>query len=237
MKTWGFSVNRKQSLATLLGGAALGWVWLSPFATTAAQAQPGQTSQPPHFWREGFDREPLGFVDPFHHVYTVQHEGAESFLHALQDETGAKTPAMHYGEAFQTNPPPLDKVTALRWRWRVLRHPSVTSDPWQDVAASIYVIMRTPTMLRGGHGFKFGWLAKPGSNNDTQHGILELPLRHDPAGPEWRPESVDLCALYRAHFGPCEGEHVLYVGVVTDADGTKSVAEADYDDLELDGPP
>ncbi len=65
-------------------------------------------------------------------------------------------------------------------------------------------------------------------------GLLQIPLRHDPAGQEWHEESVaDLCALYRRAFGPCEGEHVLYVGVMTDADGTHSVAEADYDDFEL----
>jgi hypothetical protein len=225
----------------LVAAVAVGVASLSPFATRAARAQP------PHevvYWQEGFDRPSLDFVDPFNHnttllqrVYSVVHEGDGSFLHALHDETGAHLPAMHYGRAFQTNPPPLDKVTALRWRWRVLRHPSVKSDPWEDVAASVYVIMQTPTVFRGGRGFKFGWLAKPGPDNTTQHGILQLPLRHDPAGPEWHAESVDLCALYRAHFGACEGQHVLYVGVVTDADGTKSVSEADYGSFELVGVP
>ena len=78
---------------------------------------------------------------------------------------------------------------------------------------------------------------EPGRDDQYQHGILELPLRHDPASPEWRQENVDLCALYRKAFGPCEGEHVLYVGVVTDADGTHSIAEADYDDFELAAQP
>jgi hypothetical protein len=230
-------VHRTSRGGGVVAAGAVALAALSLFATTPAVAQsPHETD----FWQESFDHPTLDFVDPFNHnanllgrVYSVVHEGDESFLHALHDEAGAHLPAMHYGKAFQTNPPPLDRVRALKWRWRVLRHPSVTTDPWEDVAASVYVIMKTPSMFRGGRGFKFGWLAKPGPDNQTQHGILELPLRHDPAGPEWHSESVDLCALYRAHFGACEGEHVLYVGVVTDADGTKSISEADYDDFEL----
>jgi hypothetical protein len=224
-------------ISAVAAGLAVALVAASSLAVTPAQAEPGQQD----FWRESFDHPMLDFVDPFHHdshllsrVYSVSHEGGESFLHALHDEeTGGRTPAMHYGHAFQTNPPPLDRVKALRWRWRVLRHPDVTTDPWADVAASVYVIIKTPTMFHGGKGFKFGWLAKPGPDDELQHGILELPLRHDPAGPEWRSESVDLCALFRRSFGPCEGEHVLYVGVVTDADNTHSIAEGDYDDFEL----
>ena len=237
-------------ISAVAGGTAVALVVAGFLAVTPARADGDQTD----FWRESFDHPMLDFVDPFHHdahllsrVYSVSHdsgngerngerdgEHGESFLHALADEaTGARTPAMHYGHAFQTNPPPLDKVKALRWRWRVIRHPDVTTDPWADVAASVYVIVKTPTMFRGGKGFKFGWLAKPGPGDQFQHGILELPLRHDPAGPEWRSESVDVCALYRKSFGACEGEHVLYVGVVTDADGTHSISEADYDDFEL----
>jgi hypothetical protein len=192
------------------------------------------------WWSETFEHGALDFVDPFKHdprtiarVYSVERDGDNHVLHALHDETRGATPAMHYGKAFTSSPPPLDRVRALRWRWRVLRHPDVDADPWADVAASIYIVVRTPSVLHSGRGFKLGWLAKPGAGDTYQHGLLQVPL--EVGGPlgEWRSESVDLCALYRRDFGSCEGEHVLYVGVVTDADATHSIAEAEYDDFEL----
>jgi hypothetical protein len=192
-------------------------------------------------WQERFDRDTLGWIDPFQHasaklaqVYSVGHEGPVSFLHARYDGTSAtRPPALDYGKAFQDHPVPLQKVRALRWRWRAIRHPAVGNDPWVDCAASVYVVIKVPTMVAGGRGFKFAWLARPGATGTHQHGLLQVPLTHDPAGTAWRTESVDLCALYRREFGACEGQHVLYVGVVTDGDGTQSVAEGDYADFQL----
>jgi hypothetical protein len=192
-------------------------------------------------WQERFDHEPLGWVDPFDHgaaklglVYSVQHEGPFSFLHAHYDGTSnARPPALDYGKAFKDHPIELDKVRALRWRWRALRHPTVGADPWLDCAASVYVVIKVPSMVAGGRGFKFAWLAKPGALGTHQHGLLQVALTNDPAGTAWLSESVDLCGMYRQQFGPCEGQHVLYVGVMTDGDGTQSLAEADYADFQL----
>jgi hypothetical protein len=196
------------------------------------------------YWQEHFDHRPLGWLDPFEHkadtlfrVYSLQRDGDNTvFLKAKHDATsGDRPPAMHYGHAFVTGAPPLDKVKALRWRWRVDRHPRVGDDAWEDMAAGVYVVVKQPSLLVGGKGFKFGWLAKPGETGTHQHGLLQIELRHDGAGSGWKSESVDLCALYRKEYGACEGQHVLYVGVVTDADGTRSVAEGDYADFAIDG--
>jgi hypothetical protein len=212
--------------------------WLS-----FAQAQPGGPAERT-LWRESFDSPSLDFVDPARHdsralarVYSVGHDGDDPLLHALHADPNGAVPAMHYGKAFDKSPPPLDHVRALRWRWRVLRHPDVGRDPWADLAASVYVVTRAPSVLHAGRGFKLGWLAKPGPEHTFQHGILQVPLREGGAVGEWRAESVDLCALYRRTYGSCEGEHVLYVGVMTDADDTRSAAEAEYDDFELVGDP
>jgi hypothetical protein len=217
---------------TLVAGGLLGL-----FVDRVARAE-GATPAP--LWQERFDHEPLGWVDPSRHsarelarVYSVQKAGERFFLHARHDVTESDPPpAMHYGRTFQSNPAPLERVRSLQWKWRVLRHPAVTRDPWLDVAASVYVVIKVPTVLPG-KGFKFAWLAKPGPSGTKQRGLLQVGLRADPAGREWRSESVDVCALYRRQYGPCEGQHVLYVGVVTDADGSKSLAEADYADFEL----
>jgi hypothetical protein len=168
-------------------------------------------------------------------VYSLGGDATARFLHARHDarlQTPKRTPAIHYGYALSPAPP-LDHVGKLRWRWRVLQHPAPNADAWLDVAASLYVIVRQPGLLRAGAGFKLGWLQTHGPQGARQRGIEQVELRADPAGPAWKQEEVDLCALYRRFYGPCEGEHLDYVGVLTDADGTESIAEADYADFEL----
>jgi|SRR5688572_4148351 len=191
-------------------------------------------------WSEKF-RALLDWRDPQDHaarllgrVYAVQQENGASFLHAQHDATAkGAPPALHFGRAFDQLP--LRDVRLLRWRWRARVQPSVKDDPWQDMAASIYVVMKAPAFLRKGRGFKFGWLAQPGPSQTFQRGLLQVPLRSDPPSLQWRTEEVDICALYRRTFGPCENEQIIYIGVLTDADGSNSIAEADYADFEIIG--
>jgi hypothetical protein len=202
------------------------------FLALAFGASRASTGSP--LWTERFDAMPA-WIDPMDHsrgdvarVYTVGGD-LGPFLHA--HHVGGTVPAIHFGKRLDGIA--LDRVAALRWRWRALVHPRATGNAWDDLAASVYVVIRTPSLFRSGKGFKFGWTAAPAPPDKKQHGILQVELRHEPASPEWKTESVDLCDLYRRTYGPCEGERVVYVGVVTDADNTKSVAEADYDDFEL----
>lgn len=204
---------------------------------------------PPNvIWQERFDHTPLGWTDAVSRsaaellrVYSVRSEAGSTYLHARHDCTvPAPPPALHYGKVFRSDPPELDKIAALRWRWRVTRHPTLAAsqDAWVDVAAAIYVVVREPGALHAARGFKFGWLSKPSPVGERQRGLVEESLRIDPAGPDWRTESVDLCGLYqREYAAPCRGEHVLFIGVTTDADGSRSVAEGDYADFELDAVP
>lgn len=190
------------------------------------------------YWEEHF-RDPLNWVAPFDEspkdvarVYSVAASDGFSFLHAHHDGAAPSPPkATHYGRAF-ARPIPLDKVQALTWRWRVTHHPAVTKDPWEDLGASLYVLVQRPSFFKNGKGYKFGWLARAMPGGD-QKGLREVALRSEPAGPEWKTEKVDLCALFRRDFGACEGEHLLYVGVLTDGDGTKSLAEGDYADFTV----
>jgi hypothetical protein len=195
-------------------------------------------------WQEKFDQGSVDWVDPLKHspaavasVFTVMHEGPLAYLHARHDRTASKEPpALHYGKVF-SQPVPLDKIRSLGWRWRALKHPAVGKDPWIDLAASVYVLIRRPGLLHGGRGFKFGWTAVP-AKADHQHGLLETSLRAEPASREWKRETVDLCALYREEYkAPCAGETVEYIGVVTDADNTHSIAEGDYADFSLEVAP
>jgi hypothetical protein len=191
-------------------------------------------------WTESFAGH-LDWRDPQEHraaligrVYSVQQEGGLSFLRGHHDAASkGAPPAIHFGKAFDGIP--LSRVRLLRWRWRASTQPVIRDDAWEDMAASIYVVTRAPSLLRKGRGFKFGWLAKPGPSQTYQRGILQVPLRIDPPGPQWRTEEVELCALYRRTYGACEDAQIIYIGVLTDADGVKSTARGDYAGFELIG--
>lgn len=194
------------------------------------------------FWVERFDGPTLAWVAPLGQgpdkiskVFSVQRDNGNTFLHGRHDgrPDGDRPPFMHFGKRFDPDSPPLEKVTSLRWKWRVLQHPSNTTNMWEDVAASLYVIIKPPSMLGGGKGFRFGWLGGPGVKGTFRLGLARIALREEPATREWKSEEVDVCKLYRELYGPCEGEQLNYVGVATEADGTESVAEADYTDFEL----
>ena len=192
-------------------------------------------------WSESFGGY-LDWRDPQEHraalvgrVYSVRNEGGVPFLRGNHDAASkGAPPAIHLGKTFDGIP--LSRVRLLRWRWRAQTQPAIRDDPWEDMAASIYVVTRAPSLLRKGRGFKFGWLARPGPSQTYQRGILQVPQRSDPPSAQWRTEEVELCELYRRTYGPCEDAHIIYIGVLTDADGVKSTAQGDYAGFELIGP-
>lgn len=174
-------------------------------------------------------------------VYTLVRSAEGDLLMARHDavrrhDGRTPPPAVHYGHVFAA-PPPLATQCLLSWRWRVLLHPDLPADddPWDDVAASLYVVFRRPTLLRSGDGFKLGWLVRDAPPDTRQHGLIQIAIERGPADVTWRAERVDLCALYRRYYGPVGDARILYVGVLTDADDTRSVAAADYAELALGG--
>lgn len=166
-------------------------------------------------------------------VFSVARDGGRSFLLAVHD---ARAPsavgAVHFGKRFDP-PVPLADVVSLSFAWRVEEHPAPTSDPWRDLGASVYVVFRPPSLLSRGRGLKLGWLAKDDGAPSTQLGLAQIPLRVAPASAAWIEEAVDPCALHRARGGRCEDEELVYVGVVTDADDTRSRARAGYAGFKL----
>jgi hypothetical protein len=217
-----------------------------PAPARAAAASPTEAAQrlaaqaAPR-WQERFERLPADWDSPsgasasdLGRVLSLGHEAGGSFLHACHDASSERPPpAVHFGRSFRRPPLRLDQACVLSWRWRVLRHPVRGDDPWADVAASVYVITTLPGIFTRGRGFKLAWLSRPGPEGTHQRGLLQLALRVAPASPAWRAERVDLCALFRKHFGAIGDEPLAYVGVVTDADDSRSIAEADYDDFVL----
>ncbi|HSC88350.1 MAG TPA: hypothetical protein VLC09_13805 [Polyangiaceae bacterium] len=211
---------------------------LTALSFTALTFSPLTSHADASLWHENFVQFPADWGSPRQNaseiraVYRVASEGGDHFLHADHDGT-SKIPAVHVGRAFRSPELPLRSACRLSWKWRVLEHPKVGEDAWLDLGASVYVVTKNPGLFGSGRGFKFGWLSKPGARGKDQRGIRQLELRHSPATRQFETESVDLCALYEQHFGPVGDEKLLYVGVVSDADNTKSRARADYADFRL----
>jgi hypothetical protein len=209
-----------------------------------AVVAPGPAVGAPGHWEESF-AQPLDWGSPSHHdaatirrIYTLASDESGPFLRAQHDAARrpgySPPPAVHYGHAFADGAAPLAANCILEWKWRVLEHPAQAKDAWEDVAASLYVVLRPPGLFTGGRGFKFGWLSRPSPAGTKQRGLYQIELRHDPAGPGWQTERVDLCVLAKQLYDASpEKEQLRYIGVVTDADGTHSSARADYAHFRL----
>lgn len=222
-----------------------------PAASAAQPASPRDATPqlpPGVLWQEHFSgtsltwQAPLGqSADVIAEIFHIESESDQRFLRvfhdARPDRPRALRRAAHLGKSFQDAPIPLSKIASLRWRWRVRQHPMVEEDPWLDLGASLYVIVKQPGLLGGGKGLKLGWLAKPGAEGTRQEGIPQIALRSEPASDTWRQESVDLCQLYTRAYGGCDGpdDAIRYIGVLSDADNTRSIAAADYAEFTLTG--
>jgi hypothetical protein len=135
------------------------------------------------------------------------------------------------------------RFSRFSWGWRVARFPEGADEKVEgrmDNAAAVYVV------FAGGlrrYAIKYVWSRKypAGENWRAQDGPFEkmqLVVRRGPSGETgvWLRESVDIADEFRRYFGKDADGAVLPVagiGVLTDGDGTRSAAEADYADFTL----
>lgn len=165
-------------------------------------------------------------------VYAVQQEGKNRYLHAE-----ARGSSVTLGKRWEFDP---REFPVLRWRWRVWRLPQGADERHKstgDSAAGVYVIFSKSRFGLPPKAIKYVWSTSlpPGSvtpspfSGRTKVVVLE-------SGPErlgqWVTEEVNVCADYRRLFGK-EPKRAYGVALLTDADNTRSVAIADYDDLVL----
>ncbi len=123
----------------------------------------------------------------------------------------------------------------LSWEWRAHRLPEgAREDSVNDVGAAVYVTFDTD------------WLGRPRSIKYTYSTLLPVgtvvrfgPLRVlvvstglDGTG-DWRKVDRDVAADYRQIFGGEPPNEPLSITLWSDSDNTKSVAEADFDNIRL----
>ena len=207
-------------------------------------ADPVRATLPPA-WRElRFESRPRPTI------YRVV-GGASSAVLLAQSAGGASI--------LYTSLPPGTPGRELCWEWRVDHVPAgadLRRPETDDVGARVSVGFRySPELVPRGQriryalarlrhgetppyaGLVYVWTAAPASGTTFVHpnwprlGVVVL---HDAAEPlaSWRHECRDLEADYRAIFGSTPPE-VSHVGVITDADDTRSRATGRYRNLTL----
>ena len=160
--------------------------------------------------------------------YWIEFEGKEGFVHGqAQESASAKYHKVRY------NP---QESPYLRWRWRAERFPNKTSGVGKnsdDYPARIDVVF-TSHFFRNFHCLEYVWDAasKEGEVRTSPHGpqIRQIVLRNAPLG-EWMEEERNVLEDYQKLFGEAPRQEIRALAIMTDADGTKSLAEGYFDNI------
>jgi hypothetical protein len=162
-------------------------------------------------------------------VYTVVAENGNHYLHAYADKQDVQ---IGISRAFQPK-----EFPALQWRWRAKQLPTGANEQvlkTNDSAAGVYVIFDSTIVPRA---IKYVWSSSlPVGTRFTSPVYWRsriVVLQSGLAQPnEWKLETVNFYRDYKALFGT-EPSKVLGFAILTDSDGTNSIAEADYDDFAV----
>jgi len=188
---------------------------------------------------EDFNIAPLGAPPPGwkakgkhpERVYAIQEEGENRYVHAE-----ARGTSVTLGKRCEFDP---HEFPILRWRWRVWRLPQGADERRKatgDSAAGVYVIFGKSRFIPP-KALKYVWSTSlpPGTTTPSPFsGRTKIVVLK--SGPRelgrWVTEEVNVFEDYRRLFGK-EPKRAYGVALLTDADNTRSVAIADYDDLVL----
>lgn len=214
MTARGLALGLLALLALPASAGAAGCVALSDFSQDAPGAFPKG-------WRVPRDD---GYT-----VYRVLQEEGVTFIRGLSRGIGT--------QAAIERPWDLQEQPVLSWRWRPRVFPE-RSDERQgatnDSALGVYVGF--PRSFVAVKSVKYIWsrIVPVGTTASASGGFTRmLVLRTGPAEPgRWYEERVDVRADYRRLFGDEPGKP-RGIGLLTDADDTRSVAEGDYADFRV----
>lgn len=162
-------------------------------------------------------------------VYRVLNEDGLAFLRGLSRGVGT--------QAVLERPWDLQEYPVLTWRWRPRVFPERSDErhgSTNDSALGVYVGF--PRSFVAVKSVKYVWsrIVPAGTTASASSGLTRmLVLRTGPAEPgRWYEERADVRADYRRLFGDEPGKP-RGIGLLTDADDTRSVAEGDYADFRV----
>jgi hypothetical protein len=188
---------------------------------------------------EDFDRAPLGglpagwrarrFAEGEGVPYRVEEENGNRFLRG--EDRGQNV--MLYKEVRWSS----EEYPYLSFRWRIRAVPAAADERREDrsdSAAGIYLSYRRKLGIIP-ESVKFVWSGSLAAGLAFRRPGMGMPwtVVAGSGDPEdaWRTFVFRTEDVYRKTFGADPGERPLGIGVLTDADSTKSFAAADYDDI------
>ncbi len=165
-------------------------------------------------------------------LYTVVEENGNRYLKAR--DRGA---SVIIGKRFRWN---VYEYPYLSWRWRVHALPpggDVRYTKTNDSAAGVYVTF-SRNFLGIPKSIKYVWSTTlPVGTTTRRKGIgrpwVIVARSGKPDRNGWYTEIFNVLEAYRKIFGEDPPRDALAIGVLTDANSTRSYAEADYDDFIL----
>jgi hypothetical protein len=181
-------------------------------------------------WIAGHDLKEIGKYGPDKIPYIVRSEGGNNYLHA--EDSGQ---AITIVSDKKWN---IKKYPCLSWRWRVHTFPAGANERIKgkgDSAASLFVtfyvnVFKIPKSIR------FIWSnVLPYCDSFQKDGIgqpfitvMQTGMDHKD---QWNTETINLYRHYKKLYGSNPPDEIVGIAIRTDADGTRSRAVADYDDI------
>lgn len=170
--------------------------------------------------------------------YTVQKDASKTYLKALTSG-GAFTIFKEMDkEPFLWN---LDEYPYLRWKWRAKQLPKDANEKYMgsnDAGASVYVIWKANFVMKV-KSIKFTWSSSLdiGTHVSKRFGLDQVQVLQNQKSKlnSWVEQTVDVRSLYKSYFedGKDKVAQPIAIAILSDADATKSTAEADYADFYL----
>jgi len=167
-------------------------------------------------------------------IYVVEKGGELSYVRATSDKTAS---ALYYKIKLDINKCPL-----ISWRWRVNKFPKrkaperIEDTKEEDFAARVYV-MFPAGFFTNSKVVEYIWseTLPPGTIGTSGYSknIKLMVLEKGSSNNEWREEERNLYEDFTKLFGEKPRLNVGAIAFMTDADSTKTSADAVYDEIKV----
>jgi hypothetical protein len=163
-------------------------------------------------------------------VYTVQEEGGKRFLRAVSKGLGIQAARETPNWNLETHP-------VLAWSWRARQFPKGSDERNGGTNDSVLAVyMAVPySKVRGPKAMKYIWSEKVpiGTALTSNSGLTQVRVVQSGSGKDgWVEERVNVLKDWKTAFKESGTPKVGGIGVLTDADDTKSAASGDYADFK-----
>ena len=166
-------------------------------------------------------------------IYAVEKDGELSYVKAESDNTAS---ALYYKIKLD-----VDKKPRISWKWRVDKFPKrknperIEDTKEEDFAARVYVIFPAAFFTKT-KVIEYIWsetMPKGTSGSSGYSKNIKVLVLEEGRSENWVSEERDIYADYLELFGEKPRLNVGAVSFMTDADSTKTSADATYDEIKI----